>query len=152
MDKYVIEVKNKQNVYNAKAQAIKHDIIDLGIKTIEEIDTSDLYILYGYFTKKHLDMILKELLVDTVIQEGKIINKPDKKNFKYIVDIFYKKGVTDSVGESSFKAIRDIGIKTVREVHTGFRYYIKGNISKDNIIKISERLLANTVIQNYYIY
>lgn len=66
-------------------------------------------------------------------------------------DVFYKKGVTDAVADTVSFAAKDAGITADIKVSTGKRYYIKGKITKDDIELICERLLANRLVQDYYI-
>ncbi|MDD2752877.1 MAG: phosphoribosylformylglycinamidine synthase subunit PurS [Candidatus Omnitrophica bacterium] len=151
MKKVTVEIKNKPEIYDASAAGTKHSIKDLGIKNVTETETSQLFVIEGNPDKKQLDRIINELLTDTVTQYGKISRVAEKHGFNYVVDVFYKPGVTDAAGESALKAIKDMGIKTVNNVSTATRFYIKGKLSKEEIQKICEKLLANLIIQNYFI-
>ena len=70
---------------------------------------------------------------------------------KYLVEVWYKPGVTDAVGQSVKKGIEDLGIKSVKSVSSGQVYLIEGNSTEIEIESICEKLLANSVIQNYKI-
>ncbi|OIO37612.1 MAG: phosphoribosylformylglycinamidine synthase, purS protein [Candidatus Omnitrophica bacterium CG1_02_41_171] len=68
-----------------------------------------------------------------------------------MVEVWLKKGVTDTVAESAAKGIRDLGIKTIKNVKTGKKYLLFGSLSSKEIEIICQRLLVNKVIQNYFI-
>ncbi|MFH1824814.1 MAG: phosphoribosylformylglycinamidine synthase subunit PurS [Candidatus Firestonebacteria bacterium] len=70
---------------------------------------------------------------------------------KWEIEVWYKTGVTDAVGDSVKKGISDLGITGVKEVKTGQVYIIKGKISKKEIEKICSGLLANSIVQYYKI-
>lgn len=74
-----------------------------------------------------------------------------KKNKTWAVEVFYKAGVTDAVGDSVRKGIEDIGIKGVNSVRTAQKYIINGKLDKKDIENICENLLANPVVQTYKI-
>ncbi|MCM8778068.1 MAG: phosphoribosylformylglycinamidine synthase subunit PurS, partial [Candidatus Omnitrophica bacterium] len=68
-----------------------------------------------------------------------------------VVDVFYKKGVTDAVAETVDIAVKDAGIKKDVKISTGKRYYIKGDLTKKEIELICEKVLANRLVQDYVI-
>ncbi len=72
-----------------------------------------------------------------------------KETKVWTVEVWPKKGVTDTVAESTRKGIWDMGIKGVKKVRTGKKYLLFGPLSSKEIETICQRLLANKVIQNY---
>ena len=68
---------------------------------------------------------------------------------KYEVEVWYKPGVTDAVGDSVKKGIRDLNIKGTESVKTGQVYIISGKLGTKDIEKICEGLLSNNVVQFY---
>jgi phosphoribosylformylglycinamidine (FGAM) synthase PurS component len=155
MKKTIIEIKNKQHVFDAAGAGYKHDIIDLGIKTVQTVQTAQLYVLSGNLSDKDTKKMAMELLADTITQDFVVYSnpsgKPGKTTGNIIVDVFYKPGVTDAVGESTFKAAKDMGMTNLIEVHTGFRYYLTGKFTGETIEKICTKLLANVIVQQYKI-
>jgi phosphoribosylformylglycinamidine synthase len=65
------------------------------------------------------------------------------------VDVWYKKGVTDTVSESVIKAVKDLGIEKEIKVKTGHRYRLYGKVSQTVLNNIAMKLLANTLVQEY---
>ncbi len=69
----------------------------------------------------------------------------------FIIEVYYKKGVTDAVGDSVKKGIEDLSIDGIRSAQTGHKYVISGGLKKEDVLKIAERLLANKVVQDFYL-
>ena len=152
---YKIEVGYLDGMKDALGDAVKKDIEDLGINQVEDVKTELLYRIEGDFDKKQVEVICKNLLSDPVIQWYKIINENGGANIAdgngACVDVFFKLGVTDAVGDSVKLGIRDLGIEGAGSVNTGFRYRIAGKVSGEDVEKICRSLLANNVIQDYTI-
>jgi phosphoribosylformylglycinamidine (FGAM) synthase PurS component len=67
----------------------------------------------------------------------------------WIVEIGYKKNVTDPVGYLTKKEIEDLGIEGVQDVKSISTYMIDGEITEDDVKKICEELLSDNQIQRY---
>ena len=67
----------------------------------------------------------------------------------WIVEVGYKKDVTNPVGHLTKKEIEDLGIEGVEEVKSINTYAIDGKISEEEVKKICEELLADNQIQHY---
>jgi len=65
--------------------------------------------------------------------------------------VFFKKGVTDAVGDTVIIAVRDAGIKSDVSVSTGKRYYLKGGIMDKDLETICAKVLVNPLVQDYSI-
>jgi len=70
---------------------------------------------------------------------------------KWEVEVWYKPGVTDAVGDSVKKGVSDLGISGVTSVKTGQVYIIEGKLDKKQVDKICSGLLANGIVQFYKI-
>lgn len=67
----------------------------------------------------------------------------------WIVEIGYKKDVTDPVGFLTKKEIEDLGIEGVQDVRSISTYKIDGEIKEGDIKRICEELLADEQIQQF---
>jgi phosphoribosylformylglycinamidine (FGAM) synthase PurS component len=67
----------------------------------------------------------------------------------WIVEIGYKKNVTDPVGYLTKKEIEDLGIQGVQDVKSISTYMIDGEITENDVKKICEELLSDNQIQRY---
>ncbi len=66
----------------------------------------------------------------------------------HTIEVAYNAGVTDPVEETVMKAIRDLGIGSVRAVKTAKRYLLEGYLAEDQLEAICNRLLVNPIIQH----
>jgi len=151
---YTVEVCNKKDIPDAFGQEIKNSIRETGISGIEEVFTADLYYFEGDISSEDIEKIAQDVLLDSVIQQY-FLDDVHIRNIKeedyVVVDVFYKKGVTDAVAETVSVAIKDAGIKKEVRVSTGKRYYLKGVFTKEEIERICDKVLANRLVQDYSI-
>lgn len=149
--RWKVEIGYKHTATDAMGDGIKKDIEDLGIKGVNYVKTRKLYMIEGELSEADIKNICEDLLVDNVTQfyEYGGSEYHSKDSDTWIVEVVYKPGVTDTVGDSTVKGIRDMGIEGINSVKTGQKYIINGSVSEDDIEIICKRLLANDVIQNY---
>lgn len=146
-----IEIGYKTTATDAMGDGIKKDIEDLGINGVSYVKTRKLYMIDGELSEEDIKNICENLLTDSVTQfyEYKGSDHHTDDTGSWIVEVVYKPGVTDAVGDSTVKGIRDMGILGVNSAKTGQKYIIGGSLSESDIEIICKRLLANEVIQNY---
>ncbi|HNQ34723.1 MAG TPA: phosphoribosylformylglycinamidine synthase subunit PurS [bacterium] len=142
-----IEIWYKPGVLDAGAAELGKDIQDLGIRNVDRLEVGVIYRLDGQAKPTELDRIARELFADSITQvycRGRRRRRPGIEE----VEVFYKEGVTDTVGETALKGIRDLGIKSVKKVATGRRYFLAGRgLDRAETERIARHLLANEVIQ-----
>lgn len=147
--KYVrIEVKDRENIFDAVREGLKKNVLDLGIKTVKDAEYIQVYSLRGDFDSGDVQKIAKEILTDMVSQECSFPKPFKAKKKAHVVEIAYNPGVMDPVEHSTMKAIEDSGIKGISSLRTSKKYVIYGNLKKKDIEKITDKLLYNKVIQH----
>ena len=153
--KWKIEVRYKPNIPDATGQGILEDITDLGISGVDLIQTAKVYWIEGEFQVQEVNRMCSELLADPVTQDysyqrfdGCSASSTSETGVR-TVEVRFKPGVTDTVGESVIKGIHDLGINGVCAAQTGQKYWIFGNLDLNTIETISRSLLANEVIQTF---
>jgi len=146
-----IEVWYRKGVFDPGSRGLCNDILDLGIKGITAVETGSIFLIKGKISPANLKKVAQELLVDPVTQEFYSGKRALPKG-TISVEVWFKEGVTDTVGETARKGIADLGITGEFAVSTARRYLLYGkNISESKAADIANRLLANEVIQNYTI-
>jgi len=151
MEKYIIEVFYKTGAFDPFGDEIRKSIEDLGIFSVKEVKVAQLYMFEGKIVnKKTLQKIAGEILIDKVLQEFSFSQKSKKRKDIWAVEVWHKKGVTDTVAETTLRAIKDIGIKIPLSISTGKKYLIKGNLKRETVEIICQRILANTLVQDYF--
>jgi phosphoribosylformylglycinamidine (FGAM) synthase PurS component len=148
-----IEVGYKPTATDAMGEGIKKDIEDLGISGVDYVKTIQLYIVEGGISELDVKRICDDLLTDRVTQiytyNHPLFGLDDAG--AWVVEVRYKHGVTDAVGDSAVKGIKDLSIQGVSSAKTGRKFIIKGKLSQNDVEVICKRLLANDVIQSYKI-
>jgi len=146
-----VEVGYKPTATDAMGEGRKKDIEDLGISGVNRVKTMQLYMIAGDLSESDVKSICENLLTDRITQlyayKSSLVEQDDAG--AWVVEVTYKHGVTDPVGDSTVKGIGDLGIGGVSSAKTGQKYVIKGSLSEDDVEVICKRLLANDVIQNY---
>ena len=149
------EISYKPDVFDAVGHILKQDIADLGIKGVEEVRTGQIYWLEGDLPEEEARRICEELLADPITQTYKLYpadKPPERVPGAWTVEVRYKPGVTDSVGDSVVKGARDMGINSLKRARSGQKYVIRGNLSREQVETICRRLLYNEVIQDYELF
>ncbi|MDR1474641.1 MAG: phosphoribosylformylglycinamidine synthase subunit PurS [Endomicrobium sp.] len=149
---FEIEIFTKEGFKDSRGEHVLSKISEVEIKGITKVDYASVYIIDGDINKTEAKTIASELLSDKITEKFEISSNSDSKKSKSsVIEVLYKKGVTDTVSESVIKAIKDLGITKEVRVKTGHKYYLHGNISKTVLDKIAVKLLANTLVQEYKI-
>jgi phosphoribosylformylglycinamidine synthase len=139
----------KPDFIDTRGESLQKDIRDLGITKPVTARVSDVYSLNGDLTQSDADKICQELLADPVVHEysyNETSTLSDENG--HLLEVAYNPGVVDPIEESVTKGIRDLGIPTVKSVKTAKRYFIKGDLSPDELNTICDKLLVNPVIQH----
>ncbi|OGS45476.1 MAG: hypothetical protein A2539_05065 [Elusimicrobia bacterium RIFOXYD2_FULL_34_15] len=149
MSNYKILIEHKDNALDAESKGTLKDIIDLGLKTVKSIKVSQIYEISGDISLHEIEEISNDLLVDPITQ--KITINSDSKESGIAIEVYYKSGVTDAVADTVHIGIKDMNIDKDVKVRTGKRYFLKGKLSSTNVKNIAEKILSNTVVQEYVI-
>jgi len=176
--RWKIEVSLKPDIPDAIGRGIAQDIEDIGIANAQpvvlrrrgeeavQVHYAHIYWLDGEVKEEEIERICEDLLVDVVTQlysyqkesdqdkatspvlnESELAKVQETKSYEVVVS--FKPGVTDTVGESVIKGIRDLGINNIPSARTGQKYVITGELEYNQVEDISRKLLANDVIQNF---
>jgi len=149
-----IEISTKKELFDSVGELARKDILDLGIKGIEEVRCNHIYYIED-LNEDSAKKVSSLLLNDPVTQdysyrllddhdEGLNIN--DNKTTE--VEITHHSGVMDPWEESLKKGIDDLGIKSVDFVKTSKKYIIKGKVNKSQLDLICKKALLNPAIQH----
>ncbi len=142
-----VEVRLKSHLPDARGQGLVKDIQDLGITTVTDVRVIDIHWLNANLTSRELELVCRSLLADPVTQEYSLGQSPSPKGW-HTVEVAYNSGVTDPVEESVAKAIRDLGITSVKAVKTAKKYLLEGKLDESQLETICSRLLVNPIIQH----
>ena len=152
-----IEVTYKPNIDDNVGRILRQDIMDLGIPNVDEVRTAQIYYLEGDIDSDIVYQVASKLLADPITQNfecnddvATVNLNASKKNLA--IEVQFKLGVTDAVGQSVEKGISDLGILGVKSVQTGRKYWVKGDVNHAQVKTIATRLLSNEVIETFDVY
>jgi phosphoribosylformylglycinamidine synthase II len=144
---YRIEVSVREGFADPRSEGLLKDILDLGIKTVDRVRVSNVYLLEGKLDDKELLAICRELLTDPIVEEFSYQESPCPDGAR-LVEVAYNPGVMDPVEDSVKKGIRDLGITTITAVRTAKKYLFWGDFSDDILQSICDKLLVNSIVQH----
>lgn len=149
---FQIEVALKPNIPDPIGAGIKQDINDFGIKNVSEVRFASVYVLDAELSLKDAETIAGHILADLTVQQFSVAKplNPFKNNKHSVVTVFLKPGVMDPVETSALKALNDLGFR-INSVYTGRKYYLKGSVKETELQRLSTRVFANPVIENFFI-
>lgn len=133
-----------------------HSAHQLGVKSLTGCIVARVFFVRGDITPQMLETLANQLLCDPVTEEYHLIH-PDTNTtlktpeFPHYVDVTYHPGVTDPAAENLVRAAHEIGIHDVIQAASGSRYSLCGAIDSNDIVRLAEKLFANTVIEKYSI-
>lgn len=145
-----IEVILKREFRDAVAEGLKKRLAaDFSISGISDILIADVYTFEDAISQQELEKIATELLSDPVSQIYSI-GKPAFSGYSYAIEISFKAGVKDSVGETAREGACDaIGRALEGGVYTSRLYMFEGDFPQAEAKRVAEEVLCNPLIQEW---
>lgn len=148
-----IEIFFKNESIDPLGNSIRSEIEAFGFQGIRGIRVHQIYIIFGNLNRNELTVIADKILADTVTQHYHLSDSQPfiSNSGDHIIEISRKPGVMDPTELSVLKALRDIGIH-IEGVKAARKYIIEGNLSIETVHTIATKVLANTNIEDIFIY
>jgi phosphoribosylformylglycinamidine synthase len=126
--------------------------MELGIRSVEAVQSAKVFLIEAEFNKGFAERLAKELLTDTVCEDYYIgrSGAPAGLAKATLIEVHLKSGVTDPVAESVMTAIADMGV-TANNVRTARKYILLGDIRQSQTNTIAKKILANDCIEDIII-
>ncbi|MFB0509283.1 MAG: phosphoribosylformylglycinamidine synthase subunit PurS, partial [bacterium] len=138
-------IEIKKETPDPEAQALMHDILDLGIKSIKSVEIIRIYFIQGLKRLSDVRKITEELLGDPVTESCRIGRFPPQR--KKEIEIIFNPGVMDPSAENIIGALAAMGFLNC-QVKTGKRFLFPYRAKQEDIEKVTNRLLYNPLIQH----
>ncbi len=171
---HLFEIGYKAGVTDPVGRGLKHDIAHLGLGKVSHVASAQLYRISGTLSTDERSRIANDLLCDPILNEyrdpspsplpegrgpghafslkGEGGRRSDEGKRSMVIDVWYKAGVTDVVGDSVRKGIADLNIPGVQDVRTGMRYHLQGVTRREAAEKIALALLVNPLVHDMTIH
>jgi len=111
----------------------------------------DVYTVDAGLSADVVERLKTDVFVDPVLQQG-YAGAPVLFDADWVIEVGFKPGVTDNVGRTArevIKAVSDHPFGEDEAVYTSRMFFMKGPLTKEEIVKITEGILANTLINRY---
>ena len=148
MRQWRFEVSNRSGFDDAHGEGILDDIRELGIRTVEGLHFTKVYLIEDDFDRDFAERVAQELLCDMVCQEYYIGRSaaPAGPMKATLIEVHLKSGVTDPVAQSVVAALKDMGTVPAN-VRTARKYILLGQINDSQRDEIARRVLSNDCIE-----
>ncbi len=147
-----IEVALKSEFADSKAADIAKKVrADYGLDGLLDVRRAHVYGFEDNLTQPEAHLVAKEVLADALSQKF-ALNQPVEINFAGAIEIGFRPGVKDNVGETAQLAASEaIGRPLEGGVFTSTLYFFYGEAKLDEALakKISEGLLCNPLIERH---
>ncbi len=151
MNTFIIEIQPKKPEFDPLAHGVERELKEAGVQPAKAVVvTNRLYKIEGELSMDQMQKAAEALLVDPVVESWQVIDlgkKPKKgKGRGFVLDIWPKPGVTDPVGETVRKGLRDLGFFKLNSSSSGLRYIFPKLQEPEIIETIAKRNLSNELV------
>ncbi|MCA9081021.1 MAG: phosphoribosylformylglycinamidine synthase, partial [Planctomycetaceae bacterium] len=119
--------------------------------TIGHVASARSYLIEGDVSRDEIERQAVPLLVDRVVESYEVQALPATTETSplpgQLLNVLFKPGVTDNVGETARRALQDLDLHVDR-VATCRKYWVSENASTTEIERFSSRVLANDAIEH----
>ncbi|HVJ69676.1 MAG TPA: phosphoribosylformylglycinamidine synthase subunit PurL [Caulifigura sp.] len=144
-----VEIQPRDGEIDREGQRVLADSRSLGISSLESVRTARSFLIEGDLSEPQVKL-LQPLLVDGVVESAFVRKLPagkDASRTSTLLNVLFKPGVTDNVGQTARQAITDLGLP-VSSVATCRKYYITGSLAAEHFARLSSKVLANDAIEH----
>lgn len=160
MATFTVEIHPKKIDFDPVARSVRSELLEAGEQPKNaEVHTSRLFRIEGNFSEDQVKTVAETLLLDPVVEtfeieaDGAKTGKAKKAAVKngWVLDIWPKPGVTDPVGETVEKGLRDLGFSGPVKAATAQRFVFPKIQDGERIRTLARRVLANELIHDIHI-
>ncbi|MCA8991501.1 MAG: phosphoribosylformylglycinamidine synthase subunit PurL [Planctomycetaceae bacterium] len=122
-----------------------------GLETVVPVSSARSYLIEGDLSREDVERVAVPFLVDSVIEIGNVQQIPESAENEtlpgQLLNVLFKPGVTDNVGETALKGLQSLGV-SVSRVATCRKYWVNASASSDEVIRFVSRVLSNDAIEH----
>jgi phosphoribosylformylglycinamidine synthase subunit PurSL len=135
-----------------EAERVLQEAESFQAPSIHEIQSARSFLLQTDGDRTAVERAAARLLVDPVVETWEVcpvsagLKKPSAAASTRAINVMFKPGVTDNVGQSAMAALIDLGLP-VDAVSTCRKYWINADAVEPDLQKLARRVLANDAIE-----
>ncbi|HUJ70464.1 MAG TPA: AIR synthase-related protein [Syntrophorhabdales bacterium] len=145
-----LEVAYKDGVRDVPGEKLKSRLkAEIGKDVF--VHVVDVYTVDAALSDPVVERLKEDVFVDPVLQKG-YADRPVLFDADWVIEVGFKPGVTDNVGRTArevIEAVSDHPFGEDEAVYTSRMYFMQGPLTKEEIKRITEGILANTLINRY---
>jgi phosphoribosylformylglycinamidine synthase len=129
-----------------------HIIRQSGFVSVMSCESSRLFFFDNTLSTEEISSISKQLLADPVAEEFVITgidSIPALPERHHSIEVALLPGVTDPVAESLIWAVAQLGFPDLKQVATGQRFVIEGQLDPGDLENLATQVFSNPIIQRY---
>ncbi|MCC7294081.1 MAG: phosphoribosylformylglycinamidine synthase subunit PurS [Phycisphaerales bacterium] len=158
-DRYwTVCIRPRDARFDGTGGSVLADVHQLGLPHVEGVRCQRLYFLKGAIDHRRLTELAASLLADPVTESFDVLEGLDRRRESApSVEVHYQPGVMDPVALTTLRTLRRAlaargeDANAVEDVRTGRRFAMTGARSRDELVHIARRLLANECIERAYV-
>ena len=142
-----VEIHPAEGQTDRAGSRIAQEAKDFGAASISKVRTARSYLIEGEMTDKEATTSAAALLADGIVERCDVHPLPaESTNDTTLINVLFKPGVTDNVGATATRALKDLGLNVDR-VATCRKYWINTDATEDDVSRLATKVLANDSIE-----
>jgi len=150
-----VETRPGKGEIDREAQRVLSEARALGARSITEVAAARSFLIEGNLAPDADSSKIVHLLTDPVVESSTFraiagaghaaaVTPGDQTS---LLNVLFKPGVTDNVGQTAAQALRDLGL-TVDRVATCRKYWINSTATAPDVARLCGKVLANDAIEH----
>jgi phosphoribosylformylglycinamidine synthase subunit PurSL len=149
-----VVIRPAEDQPDREAERVLQEAQSFQAASIRELDSARSFLIQTSADQTAVERAAAALLVDSVVETWEV--RPVSANGRaaappaaargQAINVLFKPGVTDNVGQSAQAALRDLGL-SVEAVATCRKYWVNADAAAADLEKLSRRVLANDAIE-----
>jgi phosphoribosylformylglycinamidine synthase II len=118
-----------------------------GLSSIQHVQAARGFLVEGDLQPEQLEQVAV-FLSDPISETTEIHSLPDgsPSSKDWLLNVLYKPGVTDNVGQTATRALQELGLP-VTSVATTRKYWINADADADEVGRLARRVLSNDSVE-----
>jgi phosphoribosylformylglycinamidine synthase subunit PurSL len=149
-----VEIHPAEGQIDREGERVRQEARALGATSVAAVRAARSYLVEGTVDESQVNEAVRALLVDEIVESARIHRLPEEDRLPKgesrpagrLLNVLFKPGVTDNVGATAAKALRDLGLNVDR-VATCRKYWINGDATEEDVARLTGRVLSNDSIE-----